>query len=303
MKKHSISEITDFLEFLGDAILIVNDASEIIFANAACKKLFAYQDKQMLKLRIDDLMNTSSAFNHSEVLKKYIHSHSSAKEMMARNLMPCINSEGYKFPARISIASIKINNVLYGVATIQDYTTIQKTISSLESDSNRDILTGLYNRRYLQAVLKMNSRVLSEWHAIGVLFLDLDKFKLANDRLGHEAGDTILKAVASRLKDSVRFDDIIFRIGGDEFLIIVNLTEVSDKVAILENISNKICALMSEPVLVGSDFINIGVSIGAGIYPEHNDNLNELIQRADKAMYASKSGEKSVTFVNQLPGN
>lgn len=297
----NISEITDFLENLGEAILIVNDASEIIFVNSACASLFCYQKDQMLQLRVDDLMNKLQSPNHKKLVKKYVGSNSSAKEMMARTSMLCVNSKGEEFSARISIASVKIDEKIYGVATVQDYTSIQEKISALESSSNVDMLTSLFNRRYLHEVLKTRSRVLSAWDTIGVLYLDLNKFKSVNDKLGHKMGDSILKVVANRLKESVRFDDILFRVGGDEFLMLINLTGVSEKLEMIQNISNKICEQISEPISVQNHFINVGISIGAGIYPDDKNELNELIHHADKAMYLSKESATTVAFVNQLP--
>ncbi len=297
----SFSEITDFLEFLGDAILIANDASEIVFANSACASLFGYTPDQILKLHVDDLMVKSGRFDHKEYLATYIHSNTAAKDMMARAAIPCVTSQGEEFNARISIASVEIGENKYGVATIQDYTAIQKTISTLKSNSNVDVLTNLFNRRYLHEVLREDSRILASWLSIGVLYLDLNKFKPVNDSLGHGVGDEILKIVANRLKETVRFNDILFRVGGDEFLVLLNLTEVLDKFDILKSISGKICETISAPISVQDYTVDIGISIGVGIYPDDSHDLNNLINLADKAMYLSKNGDDSVGYVYQLP--
>jgi len=294
-----ISKITDFLELLGDPILFANDASQIIFVNSACAGLFGYTKDQMLKLRIDDLMLKSESINHQGSVKKFIHSNSTPKDMMTRNTIPCVNSKGEAFKSRISIASVKISNELYGVATVQDFTAVQQEISTLESDSNVDVLTNLFNRRYLEEILKPNSRILASWQTVGVLYLDLNQFKPVNDNLGHAAGDSVLKMVANRLKMSVRYDDVIFRMGGDEFLIFINLTNVADKIELLRNISSKIIKLISDPFLLQNQPVYIGVSLGAGIYPDDTDDLRELIHSADKAMYSSKNHSSPVSFVNK----
>lgn len=296
-----ISKITDFLELLGDPVLIANVSSEIIFANSACASLFGYTKNQMMQMHIDDLMSKPDSINHQQYVREFIYSSSTPKDMMTRTTIPCINSKGEGFNSRISIASVEISGELYGVATIQDYTSIQREISYLESNSNVDVLTNLFNRRYLEEVLKSNSRILATWQSIGVLNLDLNNFKPVNDNLGHAAGDSILKMVANRLKVSVRYDDVIFRMGGDEFLIFINLTNVADKYELLGSISNKISKLISDPFMLKNQPIHIGVSVGAGIYPDDKDDLRELIHRADKAMYLSKNNAGIVTFVNQLP--
>lgn len=293
----SLSEVESFLEFLGQPILIINDASEIVFANSACLHLFGYQKNQMQQCRIEDLTSNSEKLNHAKIAKNFIRSKVSAKEMTERNLIPCIDSDGKKFDTRISIASARIGDELYGVAILQDYTSIQSVISELESKSNIDMLTGLFNRRYLHEVLKTDSRINNTWASTGVLYLDLNKFKPVNDNLGHKIGDEILKIVAVRLKDLVRFDDIVFRAGGDEFIILLNLTEVTDKLKILKKICSKICEIISKPIAADNSSVNISVSIGAGIYPDHKDELTELIDLADKAMYIAKNNGISVSFV------
>ena len=141
----SLAEVESFLEFLGQPILITNDVSEIVFANTACLHLFGYQKEQILQCRIEDLTCTLGNLNHAKLTENYIRSNAQAKEMTERNLIPCVDSKGKRFDTRISIASAKIDNKFYGVAILQDYTSIQNIISELESKSNIDILTGLFN--------------------------------------------------------------------------------------------------------------------------------------------------------------
>ena len=135
-----------------------------------------------------------------------------------------------------------------------------------------------------------------------MLYLDLNKFKPINDTLGHAAGDSVLRMVANRLKVSVRYDDVIFRMGGDEFLIFINLTDVDEKTKLLNNIGNKIKNLISDPFLIKGQPVEIGVSVGVGIYPDDADDMRELIHRADKAMYLSKKNAGAIIFVSELFG-
>jgi len=211
--------------------------------------------------------------------------------------MPCINSSGEPFNARISIAAVTIDNQSYGIATIQDFTSLQKEIEHLEISSHQDTLTGLYNRRYLQQVTEDQSRILKSWHTIGVIYLDLDQFKPVNDRYGHEVGDAILKVVSSKIKSCVRFDGIVFRLGGDEFLILMNLSDISDKHTTLTTICNQIHSEVARPIKTHEHEITIGLSAGCGLYPENGTNLNELINLADRAMYASKESGAIITFI------
>jgi len=293
----TFEEISGFLECLGDAIIIVDKSSSILFANRACIDLFGYTNQDMRDLTISDLMGKSVKLKHPDLVHKFINSKARARTMMTRASMPCINATGKPFNARISISTVTIDNQSYGIATIQDFTSLQKEIEHLEVTSHQDILTGLYNRRYLQQITEQNSRILDAWHDIGVIFIDLDQFKPVNDHYGHEVGDAILKVVSNKIKGCVRFDDIVFRLGGDEFVILMNLTEITDKRATLKTICEKIHHEVSRPIKTHEHEIIIGLSAGCGLYPENSASLKELINLADKAMYSSKKSGQTVTFI------
>jgi diguanylate cyclase (GGDEF)-like protein/PAS domain S-box-containing protein len=172
---------------------------------------------------------------------------------------------------------------------------LAKTLEKVNELANRDALTGLPNQRFLQegfpGTLTISKR--KGWKA-AIMFVDLDGFKDVNDSHGHEAGDMILKMVARRLLETVRKADTVARIGGDEFLIIQ--TEVNDKTA-ATHVASKIIQQLSTPFHLGESEIKIGASIGIALYPEHGDNIQTLIKKADNAMYRAKVlGKGNYTF-------
>src|SRR5690606_35275851 len=118
-----------------------------------------------------------------------------------------------------------------------------------------------------------------------VLFIDLDGFKAINDTLNHAGGDAALRAVANRLHASVRSADMVGRIGGDEFVIVLNHVELTEDVAA---VAHKIIATLAEPVDVYGTSCQVGASIGIAIYPEHGEDAETLLHAADEAMYAVK---------------
>lgn len=295
----SLEQIQEFLHFLGDAILIVNKSSQIVFANSACAKLFDYSQSQITQLSMDELMEPQFRQQHRGLVETYIESSSPVVEMMQRRIIPCKNSTGRVFQARISIANIILNGESFGIATIQDYSEVQQQLSTLEHESIIDQLTGLYNRRYLARIIEPNSRTLNSWKRVGVLYLDLDHFKPINDRYGHEVGDRVLQEVSGRLRQTFRHEDIIFRVGGDEFLILISINTSGNTAQVLNDICKKLQHSITRPIMLKNCSVNVGVSMGCGVYPDDNSELTELINLADRAMYGSKSSGDSVVYVNQ----
>jgi len=293
---NSFDEITGFIEYLGDAIIITNDESHIVYSNKACLKLFSYKKQDMLKMTLDQLMSNAIP-NHNLMVKKFIQSGSKARAMMTRDAMPCIKANGEKFTAHISIASVSIDGQPFGVATIQDFSSIQAEIEQLESNSNQDILTNLYNRRYLEKVIQADSRLMQTWHHIGVIYIDLNKFKPINDTYGHGVGDAVISTVSKRIKNTVRFDDLCFRVGGDEFLIFANMNGVNNPKEVILTLANKIRLEVSKPIKTEHFNLSVDLTAGCGLYPEQASNLKTLIDLADKAMYSVKGSENRLKLV------
>ena len=152
----------------------------------------------------------------------------------------------------------------------------------MEDLANTDGLTGLYNERYFDALLKENELNRTPF----VLFyLDLDRFKPVNDRYGHDVGDQLLKEVASRLRGCVRESDAVFRIGGDEFALIVNgaITEGFCKSRV-----EKIKAAIREPYRLKDAEVQVGTSCGCAVYPSDRDDVRAIRILADHRMYEDK---------------
>ena len=152
----------------------------------------------------------------------------------------------------------------------------------MEDLANTDGLTGLYNERYFDALLKENELNRTPF----VLFyLDLDRFKPVNDRYGHDVGDQLLKEVASRLRGCVRESDAVFRIGGDEFALIVNgaITEGFCKSRV-----EKIKAAIREPYRLKDAEVQVGTSCGCAVYPSDSDDVRAIRILADHRMYEDK---------------
>lgn len=157
---------------------------------------------------------------------------------------------------------------------------------SLDYKAKHDSLTGLKNRTtLLQEIEKTVSKSQESKYKTAILFLDLNSFKQINDSLGHDFGDLVLKEAAFRLSASIRSSDAIFRLGGDEFLIIFkNITDINNVYHFIHKIQNE----FGKPAEIRGKTIDISISIGVSIAPDDSTNSSELIEFSDIAMYASK---------------
>ncbi len=157
--------------------------------------------------------------------------------------------------------------------------------------SRHDNLTQLPNRSIFHEELNQAiAEAKAKAKAVGLLFLDLDRFKEINDVLGHHTGDALLQCVATRLLRSVRKSDIVARLGGDEFAIICKqLGDIGD----LERLGAKLVTVLSDPFIIENHEISVGASIGITVYPNDTQDPIQMLKNADLAMYAAKGGGRS----------
>lgn len=149
-----------------------------------------------------------------------------------------------------------------------------------------DGLTGLINRNLLMDRLNHGIEQCQRYNKqLAVIFIDLDRFKPINDSLGHEAGDTVLRAIGQRLKNNFRANDSVARLGGDEFVVLVDAIEYSES---LYPILDNMIKLIEAPVELGTQTVSIACSLGVSMFPQDGNNAHELIRNADIAMYYAK---------------
>jgi diguanylate cyclase (GGDEF)-like protein len=176
----------------------------------------------------------------------------------------------------------KINSCLR-----QKLNRLEKKCAQALHSSYHDELTGLPNRNLLLDRLKQAMALSDRQHKqLALLFIDLDKFKNVNDRLGHVAGDKLLQQVAGRLSDCIRSCDTACRYGGDEFVIMLPEIEGQES---LTSIIDKIRAHLAAPYVVDGNVMTVTASIGTAIYRSSGQKFNDFIKQADIAMYHAKA--------------
>jgi diguanylate cyclase (GGDEF)-like protein len=175
---------------------------------------------------------------------------------------------------------------------------LQSENEFLAHQANHDSLTGLPNRGFFERRLtRAMEYAKKREEQVAVLFLDSDRFKNINDKFGHLAGDNVLVAAAKRMRSQLREDDLVARIGGDEFAILLwPIQKIKDA----ERIVQKISSAMDKPIKIADGIeIVVSFSIGIAVYPDDGDTVESLINVSDTAMYRSKKSRDIQLPLNQ----
>ncbi|XQW85954.1 EAL domain-containing protein [Thalassotalea piscium] len=193
------------------------------------------------------------------------------------------NGESYLTDLNIDIIRDESGNISHFVGVFSDITKRKETEAELRKLANTDTLTGLPNRSYFQA---NQIRLVKTAIPHALLVFDLDNFKKVNDSMGHEVGDILLCKVAERMRSIGRKHDTVYRLGGDEFSIIV---ENTNDIHTITSIAKQILKTIAEPLKLRNQEVVLFSSIGIVLYPEDGANPHELLKNADTAMYHAKN--------------
>ncbi|MDK2821574.1 MAG: hypothetical protein PWP31_1539 [Clostridia bacterium] len=285
------------VELSPEPIFLLN--KDIIFFanNAGCMLLGAHDSRQIIGKSFIDFLLPKEQASFKKFLK-YIEKEKNMTYLM--NIEVTGLAGGFKYMEALGI-SIEYKEKPCSLIIMRDVTERIKKEEEVKFWANHDYLTKLPNRKHFLEFLKQK---LPKYNNAAIMYLDLDGFKLINDQYGHEVGDFLLQLVAKRLKNCIRNDDMVSRLGGDEFgIFIVDISHNEAKI-FAEKI---IDVLKASYKLKDGTIINIaGVSIGISLFPVdigpmrstgETDNIDILISLADEAMYvAKKNGGNQYSF-------
>ena len=286
-----------------DIIYTLNDEGRFTFVNDRAQHLLGYSPSELIGRHYSELV-------HEEDLERarYVFNERRVGQRASRNVELRLKSQlgnDQELTFENTLMTISFNSMgmyavgneptqreffgTYGVA--RDITDRKRAEAMISYQAYHDILTDLPNRVLFKDRLGLAViQAKRNQSGLAVMFIDLDRFKLVNDTLGHVKGDELLQQVATRLKNCLRRGDTLARLGGDEFTVV--LPELHDKMD-AEVIASKFLETFRQPFVLDNAEFHISASIGIAVYPEDGEWIDELLRHADMAMYHVKAQGKN----------
>ena len=302
-------------------LLIANQELSIVEAKFQSQEVMMVTDANSVILRVNKAFTRFTGYSAEEAIGQTPRMLSSGRQSQNffANMWKSINSvgawegeiwnkrkNGEIYPEYLSITAVKnADGVVHNyVATLMGITMSQSAADEIKSLAYYDSLTLLPNRRMLLDKLRqaLSSSARSGQYG-ALLFLDLDHFKTLNDTLGHFIGDLLLQQVANRITNCVRVSDTVARIGGDEFVVLLeNLSlDALESASQTKDIAEKIIQAINEPYQLDKHNYFINSSIGAALFNGYELKSDDLLKQADIAMYQSKSeGRNTLRFFDPI---
>ena len=283
------------VQYSGEAILITDAENRIVTVNPAFTRLTGYEEAEVVGRNPRFLSaGRTSADEYAHLWNSLNENGFWQGEIWDRR------KDGGVYPKWMSISVIRDENggVRYYVAHFTDVSSERAAEERLHHIAHHDVLTGLFNRfslkGHLDQALAASRR---DGSRVALLFIDLDRFKVINDTLGHHVGDELLIEVAHRLQETVRDSDVVARLGGDEFVIMLTGIDHSSAIAL---VAEKLVFNVGRSYQIGGLDLYTSPSIGIAIYPTDGVDGETLMKNADAAMYHAKmAGRNNFQFFDQ----
>ena len=293
-QSEELKESSIVFENTEEGIVITDAKQNILLVNQAFQKISGYTKEELLGNKPSLL----KSFKHDRFFYKQMW-HGIKEKGYWKGKIYDQAKDGTIIPTWLNITAVKDKNNKI-VKYISIHTNLQDIIDNQEKAdylAYHDSLTNLPNRIKLEEHLAHVLSVAKRNHLeMSILFLDLDRFKIINDTLGHQVGDILLQNVAKRIKKVLRDIDMVARMGGDEFIIVLETARDKKSAAY---VCQKILDTIREPIKIAEHTLNISASIGIAMFPSSGKNITTLIKNADTAMYhAKKLGKNNYQYYN-----
>lgn len=269
------------IKYAAIGIVTMDAAGTIKYLNPAVEKIFGYDSSHLLKKNITIILPEFPLKSHS----KYLNNAVVNSELLAKH------KEGHFVPLDCTISSFSTQDNLFCTIMMRDITERKRYEEIIKYQAFYDSLTNLPNRLLLkERAMQEFARADRNKKKVALLYVDLDRFKLINDTMGHECGDNVLREIAKRLQGCLRGIDTVARLGGDEFVIVLADLMSEEYVG---KISTQILDAIKMPIEIGGHEIFMTGSVGISIYPDDGADYDLLLSNSDVAMYQAKEKGKN----------
>ncbi len=279
-----------FMMATTDAVIVIDAKSVILEFNHGAEQMFSYTAAEVVGGPLDQLMPPEMVLQHRQLIQ---HKGKQVGGAMGKGLeVLALRKGGARFPVEVTIGAIPQPDGMIYVGVMRDITERKEVEWRLTQMATIDALTGVFNRRAFmeqgEAMFTLARRY--EW-PLSVMMLDADHFKRVNDTYGHHVGDLVLQALATQVREALRSTDILGRLGGEEFGLILPETGLEGAQELGGRILDVVRAIRV-PV-EGGESISFTVSIGVAVLQDGINGLDELFHLADSALYAAKNNGRN----------
>src|SRR5476649_395563 len=280
--------------FSPDAITITEvESGRYLEVNEGFCRLSGYCSTEVIGRTVDEVVIWADASQRTQLLNELEEQgRVQHREMLGRN------KNGSTFTVDVSVEPITLNDTACLLLTARDISQLKSAQAKIQHLAYHDSLTNLPNRALLMDRLSQQIALLKRHSLRGaLLFLDLDHFKHINDSLGHPVGDSVLKIITARLEASVRLEDTVARMGGDEFVVLISGLEgnKTDVTQLIQQQADTLRELLAEPMFLDGQRLQVTPSIGIALIPDHGSTPADLLKRADIALYRAKDSGRNTT--------
>lgn len=296
--QHSTERDRNILESIIDGYCEMDFQGRIRLTNPALRRMTAYSDDELLRMRIEDIIDPRDMASCRAHIRAYMANHEPMRRLDGR-FRTKTGQPGH-FDAAVNPIADNRGRVVGFRSIIRDVTAIKQNEERLVYLAYHDSLTGLYNRKAFMERLEKEIAYASRYkQERALLYIDLDKFKEVNDDFGHDVGDALLVMVASRIRNELRDTDVIARMGGDEFTILLtNPENMSPDV-----VGRRVEKTLAQPFDINGRVIAfVSASVGSKRFPADAATAEDLMKAADREMYRVKNQHKHAqirTWIDQ----